>query len=91
MDGVGADVSQEGFPDMKRSMIIMLGALSLIPIGLLAASDAEPEPMSGVEPATEFTPTSEYHRLEIHGWPVLVNPSLDDHPVLRKDTIEAAE
>tara|TARA_B100001059_G_scaffold13590_2_gene10950 strand:- start:1943 stop:2692 length:750 start_codon:yes stop_codon:yes gene_type:complete len=73
---------------MKRSMIIVLGTLSLIPIWLLAASHDESQPMPGVESATEFTPTNEYHRLEIHGWPVLVNPSLDDHPVLRKDTID---
>lgn len=73
---------------MKRSMIIVLGAVSLIPIGLLAASHDEPELKPRVEPVAGFTPTSEYHRLEIHGWPILVNPSLDDHPVLRKDTID---
>lgn len=38
------------------------------------------------EPA--FTPTSQYHRLEMQGWTVLVNPELDNHPKLRDDTLE---
>lgn len=73
---------------MARSMIGLLAALSLISVTLLAASRDHTESMTPGKSATGFTPTNAYHRLEIHGWPVLVNPSLDDHPALKKDTID---
>jgi len=34
-----------------------------------------------------YTPTEDYHRMEVRGWTVLVNPSLDAHPRLRSDTL----
>ena len=41
-------------------------------------------------PAAEpvYTPTEQYHRLNLQGWTVLVNPELDHHPQLRSDTLE---
>ena len=38
------------------------------------------------EPA--YTPTEKYHRMEIQGWTVLVNPELNKHAQLRADTLE---
>ncbi|MCH2134754.1 MAG: hypothetical protein MK116_13510 [Phycisphaerales bacterium] len=38
--------------------------------------------------AAAFTPTAEYHRMDMRGWPVLVNPALDAHPQLKADTLE---
>ncbi|MBG80051.1 MAG: hypothetical protein CMJ39_04980 [Phycisphaerae bacterium] len=35
-----------------------------------------------------YTPTADYQRLTMHGWPVLVNPALDEHPQLKADTLE---
>ena len=38
-----------------------------------------------------YTPTEKYHRMNMHGWTILVNPELDGHAKLRADTLELLE
>ena len=72
----------------KHSASIILIVLSgLLVTGLAVARHADSSPAEGPEAAFPYTPTEDYERLEIHGWPVLVNPDLDSNPHLKSEVL----
>ena len=71
----------------KPSALHALAFLCVLANGLVEASklaldDSVPE--ASIAP---FTPTSEYEAIKLHGWPILINPSLESDPRLKAETL----
>ncbi|MDG2424507.1 MAG: hypothetical protein P8M22_11060 [Phycisphaerales bacterium] len=76
--------------NIKRLGLASLAASIILSIFLVTGSglahDDEAQDADAPKPGA-YTPTADYHRLDMHGWPVLVNPSLDARPQLKADTL----
>lgn len=71
----------------KPSALLSLAFMCVLANGLVEASKLaldDDVPKVSIAP---FTPTSEYEAIKLHGWPILINPSLESDPRLMAETL----